>query len=304
MQSKAPSERNIVYMEIKQAGAKTYYIEGNTNVGIYKTDEEKVCLIDTGSEGDGEKIDKLLCERGWKLEYILNTHTHIDHIGGNKYLMDKYDVPAYCTDYDMTFAHYSELEAAYMNGGYPPEKLRKIFRHPGMIGFKTLEENTFDWCSWTYLPGHSFGMVGIKTDDGVWFLGDAYLGRRLLDRNPFGFIYNVEAYLETLDKVKNLEGNLFIPSHGEIEEDISEIAEMNKANVLGIADRILDICSDYTGFDHILKGMYEQLRIRARAANQALLGSTTKSYLTYLQDSGKIEYKFIDHIMKWKTKDF
>ena len=41
-------ERNIVYMEIKQAGAKTYYIEGNTNVGIYKTDEEKVCLIDTG----------------------------------------------------------------------------------------------------------------------------------------------------------------------------------------------------------------------------------------------------------------
>ena len=32
MQSKAPSERNIVYMEIKQAGAKTYYIEGNTYI--------------------------------------------------------------------------------------------------------------------------------------------------------------------------------------------------------------------------------------------------------------------------------
>ena len=80
-----------------------------------------------------------------------------------------------------------------------------------MIGFKTLEENTFDWCSWTYLPGHSFGMVGIKTDDGVWFLGDAYLGRRLLDRNPFGFIYNVEAYLETLDKVKK-SGREFIYS--------------------------------------------------------------------------------------------
>lgn len=291
-------------MEIKQAGAKTYYIEGNTNIGIYKIADGRVCLIDTGSEGDGEKIDALLCEKGWKLEYILNTHTHIDHIGGNEYLMDKYGVPAYCTDYDMTFAHYSELEAAYMNGGYPSEKLRKIFKHPGMIGFKTLEKKNFDWCRWTYLPGHSFGMVGIMTDDGVWFLGDAYLGRRLLDKNPFGFIYNVVAYLETLDKVKTLNGNLYIPSHGEIENDISEIADMNRENVLGIAEMIMDICREYTGFDYILKGMYEKLRIHARIANQALLGSTVKSYLTYLQDSGKMECKFIDNIMKWKTNHF
>ena len=50
--------------------------------------------------------------------------------------------------------------------------------------------------------------------------------------------------------------------------------------------------------------MYEQLRIRARAANQALLGSTTKSYLTYLQDSGKIEYKFIDKHNEMENKRF
>ena len=71
---------------------------------------------------------------------IINTHTHIDHLGGNEYLMKKYGIPAYCTDYDMVFAHYSELEAAYMNGGYPAAKLRKIFAHPGMIGFRSIEK--------------------------------------------------------------------------------------------------------------------------------------------------------------------
>lgn len=291
-------------MEIKQAGKKTYYVEANTNIGIYLIEENKVCLIDTGSEGDGEKIDELLCERGWKLKYIVNTHTHIDHIGGNEYLMKKYGVPAYCTDYDITFAHYSELEAAYMNGGYPFKKLRKIFKHPGMIGFETIEKNNFEWFRWIYLPGHSFGMVGIMTDDGVWFLGDAYLGRRLLKKNSFGFIYNVGAYLETLDKVKEFKGNLYIPSHGEVEKDIGEIADMNKENVMQIAAKIMDICHDYKGFDDIVKGMYERLSIHARVASHAMLASTVKSYLSYLMDSGKMEYKFIDNIMKWKRIDF
>ena len=290
-------------MELVQLGERTYCIKHSTNIGVYLLGGNRVCLIDAGSEGDGEKIDRLISEKGWTVDHIVNTHTHIDHIGGNRYIMEKYGIPAYCTDYDMTFAHYSELEAAYMNGGYPPEELRRIFKHPGMIGFEPIEKKCPDWCEWTYLEGHSFGMIGIKTDDDVWFIGDSYLGRKLLEKNPFGFIYNVGAYLDTLDKIESLEGRMFVPSHGEIEEDISEIAGMNRRTVLSIADMLLDICSDYTSFDYILKAVYERLGIRTRAANQVLLSSTMKSYLTYLQDNDRIGYTFIDNIMMWKRKD-
>lgn len=290
-------------MEIKQIGPKTFCIEHDTNIGIHFTDDGRMYLIDTGSKGDGEKIDEILSREGWVPSCIINTHTHIDHIGGNEFLMRKYGIPAYCTDYDMAFAHYSELEAAYMNGGYPAEKLRTIFAHPGMIGFRSLEKETPDGIDWTYLPGHSFGMIGIRTSDDIWFLGDSYLSRNFLKQYTFGFIYNVEAYIDTLKKLKEFKGALFVPSHGIIETDIVPTLEQNLRSVTEMCGMICETCREYRGQDEILQQMYERLRMHARPAQHALLSSTVKSYLTYLQDRNKLECRFVDNIMKWRTQE-
>ena len=290
-------------MELKQIGSKTFCIEHDTNIGIYFTDDGRMYLIDTGSKGDGEKIDEILNREGWVPSCIINTHTHIDHIGGNEFLMRKYGIPAYCTDYDMAFAHYSELEAAYMNGGYPAEKLRTIFAHPGMIGFRSIEKETPDGIDWTYLPGHSFGMIGIRTSDDIWFLGDSYLSRSFLKQYTFGFIYNVEAYIDTLKKLKEFKGALFVPSHGIIETDIVPTLEQNLRSVAEMCSMICETCREYRGQDEILQQMYERLRMHARPAQHALLSSTIKSYLTYLQDRNKLECRFVDNIMKWRTQE-
>lgn len=290
-------------MELKQIGSKTFCIEHDTNIGIHFTDDGRMYLIDTGSKGDGEKIDEILSREGWVPSCIINTHTHIDHIGGNEFLMRKYGIPAYCTDYDMAFAHYSELEAAYMNGGYPAEKLRTIFAHPGMIGFRSIEKETPDGIDWTYLPGHSFGMIGIRTSDDIWFLGDSYLSRSFLKQYTFGFIYNVEAYIDTLKKLKEFKGSLFVPSHGIIETDIVPTLEQNLRSVAEMCSMICETCREYRGQDEILQQMYERLRMHARPAQHALLSSTVKSYLTYLQDRNKLECRFVDNIMKWRTQE-
>lgn len=290
-------------MELKQIGSKTFCIEHDTNIGIHFTDDGRMYLIDTGSKGDGEKIDEILSREGWVPSCIISTHTHIDHIGGNEFLMRKYGIPAYCTDYDMAFAHYSELEAAYMNGGYPAEKLRTIFAHPGMIGFRSIEKETPDGIDWTYLPGHSFGMIGIRTSDDIWFLGDSYLSRSFLKQYTFGFIYNVEAYIDTLKKLKEFKGALFVPSHGIIETDIVPTLEQNLRSVTEMCGMICETCREYRGQDEILQQMYERLRMHARPAQHALLSSTVKSYLTYLQDRNKLECRFVDNIMKWRTQE-
>ena len=290
-------------MELKQIGSKTFCIEHDTNIGIHFTDDGRMYLIDTGSKGDGEKIDEILSREGWVPSCIINTHTHIDHIGGNEFLMRKYGIPAYCTDYDMAFAHYSELEAAYMNGGYPAEKLRTIFAHPGMIGFRSIEKETPDGIDWTYLPGHSFGMISIRTSDDIWFLGDSYLSRSFLKQYTFGFIYNVEAYIDTLKKLKEFKGALFVPSHGIIETDIVPTLEQNLRSVAEMCSMICETCREYRGQDEILQQMYERLRMHARPAQHALLSSTVKSYLTYLQDRNKLECRFVDNIMKWRTQE-
>ncbi len=288
-------------MELRQAGERTYYIEHSTNIGVYMTSPGRVCLIDTGAKGDGEKIDEMISGQGWSIDYIINTHTHIDHLGGNEYLMKKYHIPAYCTEYDMAFAHYSDLEAAYMNGGFPCRKLRTIFSHPGMIGFRSIEKNSLEGIEWVYLPGHTFGMIGVKTSDDVWFLADSYLSRRYLEKRSFGYLYDVGGYLDTLEFIKNLEGQLFIPAHGIAETDISEVADLNRANIERIIESIKKICSDEISLDEILKRMYETMGMRTTVSQHALLSSTTKCYLTYLQDRGELECGFTDNVMIWRT---
>ena len=48
-------------MELKQVGEKTYYIENNTNIGIYLVDDKHVFLIDTGNDKEaGKKILKIV----------------------------------------------------------------------------------------------------------------------------------------------------------------------------------------------------------------------------------------------------
>lgn len=287
---------------LERIGENTYYIPGDTNVGVYKTGADSVCLIDTGSKGYGEKIDEILMEQGWSLDFIVNTHTHIDHIGGNKYLMQKYDVPAYCTEIDKLFAEYPDLEISYVNGGRASSKLRHIFEHPGKLGFRAIENVSDAICGlqWRALPGHAFGMIGVKTPDGVWFLGDSYLSKEYLQKRSFGFLSDAGEYLGNLEALKSFEGKLFVPAHGVAEADITEILDINIRNQLDLLEAVKESCREPAAFDKIMKKMYEVTKIRNNEANHALLSSTTKCYLTYLQDNGELECGFENDVMVWK----
>lgn len=289
-------------MGLVKVADKTYYIKADTNIGVYKTGENSVCIIDTGSRGFGEKIDEIISEQGWSIDYIINTHTHIDHLGGNEYLMKKYGIKAYCADIDIPFAHFNEFEAAVMNGGKPGMGLMRVFKHPGKIGFEPIEENHLEGIEWMYLPGHCFGMIGIKTSDDIWFLGDAFLNKKYLEVKRFGYLYDLDGYLDTLEKLKTLEGNLFIPSHGVAESDISEIIELNIKNIDKILEYLREITKEYISMDGILQKMYEYMKLRNNVVNQALLSSTTKGYIQYLRNRGEMEFDFIDNIMVWKSR--
>lgn len=53
---------------------------------IHEPTENKTATIDTP---EAEKILEALDYKGWKLDYIFNTHHHFDHVGGNQELKEK-----------------------------------------------------------------------------------------------------------------------------------------------------------------------------------------------------------------------
>ncbi|MDO4393486.1 MAG: MBL fold metallo-hydrolase [Bacillota bacterium] len=291
--------RNV---QLEQAGERTYIVKGRTNTGIYCIDDSRVAIIDTGFADCGSIIDNLISERGWKPEYIVNTHSHIDHTGGNKYFNDKYHIPSYMMKREIMFAQDPELEAAYMNGGYPARKLREGFARPAGVDYRDIEGTELKGIEYTDLPGHSPEMIGIRTDDGIWFTGDAYLSKGYLKNHMFAFIYQIDRFVESLEKLRKMEGSLFIPSHGTVEEDITDTIRLNLDNIERMSEFFLDICAEARGIDEILKCMFEKLNMPRGIGYYAMASSTARSFLSYLQDKDELQCQFLDNVNKWYRK--
>lgn len=291
--------------QLRQAGPRTWYVYCHDIFGFYQLNDTDVCMIDTGrSDEAADFAISVIEEKGWNLKFIINTHTHIDHIGGNKKLMAHYGVPAYATNIDRMFAEYEILEPSYMFGGRPSKMIQQVFLHPGDIGFKDLEDFQLpEGLEIMEMPGHTFGMVGVKTGDGVWFVSDALMNRKALVKYSFGFLIDVEKYLHTLEVLAQLEGSYFIPAHGDsMGEEIASLAEENIANIKGHIDFILESCGpEGKNVDLVVRDVLLKYGMKCNEIQYTLVASTVRCYLTYLQDAGKLECFGEDGLIKWKV---
>lgn len=290
-------------MEFIKVGEKTYYIKNATNIGVYRVDDENVYIIDSGNDKDaGKKIIKTLDEQGFKIKGIINTHSNADHIGGNKVIQDRTNCEIYSLNIEKCFTAYPELEPSFLYGGYPFKRLKNKFLLAKESKVKNIENNLPEGIEYFSLKGHFFDMIGIKTSDDVYFLADSLFSIETINKYHLFFIYDVREFLNTLEYLKTLKGKLFIPSHCEATENILELIEINKNKVLEISDKILNHCENFVTFEDILKYIFDEYNLIMNENQYVLVGSTIKSYLSYLHDNNKIIYEFRDNKMFWKRK--
>ena len=280
--------------ELIQVTDRTYYIQSPAKIGLVRLNDEEVCLIDSGNDKDaGRKVRQLLDKNGWKLKAIYNTPSNADHIGGNKYLQAQTGCMIYAPGIECAFTKYPILEPAFLYGGYPCKDLRHKFLLAQESDAEPLMADKLpEGFEFIELPGHFFDMAGFRTPDDVVFLADCLSSRETLDKYQIGFIYDVAAYLETLENVKKLKAKLFIPAHAETTEDITDLAQYNIDKVHEIADRIEDICQEPICFEDILQKLFTDYGLAMNFEQYVLVGSTVRSYLSWLRDSGRLEAEF------------
>lgn len=288
-------------MELVKVGEKTYYIKNPTNIGIYKIDEENVYLIDSGNDKDaGKKILKIIDEQGWKVKGIITTHSNADHIGGNKVIQDRTNCPIYAYNIEKYITEYPILEPSFLYGGYPFKELRNKFLMAKESKVMQIDNNLPDRLEYIVLKGHFFDMIGIKTDDDVYFLADSLFSEETITKYHLFFIYDVKEYLNTLDYLSTLKGNIFIPSHCEATNDISYLIEINKNKIKEIIEKIYNACEKEMTCEEILKYIFDEYHLTMNENQYVLIGSTIKSYLSYLRDENRLTYEFKNNQMLWK----
>lgn len=290
--------------ELIQVTDRSYYIQCPAKIGLVRLEGDQVCLIDSGSDKDaGRKVRQILDANGWRLAAIYVTHSNADHIGGCQYLQKQTGCRIFAPGIEQAFTRYPVLEPSFLYGGYPFRELRHKFLMAKESPAEELVPASLpEGFAVIPLPGHFFDMVGFRTPDDVVYLADCLSSRETLDKYQIGFLYDVAAYLDTLEKVKGLSARLFVPAHAEAAEDIAALADYNIAKVRQVAERILDLCREPLSFETILQRLFTGCGLTMDFQQYVLVGSTVRSYLSWLKDTGSLDARFEDDRLLWERK--
>ncbi len=280
----------------------SYYIQCPAKIGLVRLNGQDVCLIDSGNDKEaGRKVRRILDSNGWKLKAIYNTHSNADHIGGNKYLQANTGCKIFARGIECAFTRHTLLEPSFLYGGFPFAELRHKFLLAQESGAEYLtEEKLPQGMALIDLPGHFFDMAGFRTQDDVVYLADCLSSRETLDKYKIGFIYDVGAYIKTLEKVKKMEAKMFVPAHADPAESVSELAQYNIEKVCDTAEKIMELCVEPISFEMLLQKLFVEYELKMNFEQYVLVGSTVKSYLSWLKDTCRIHAEFENNMLLWK----
>lgn len=288
--------------ELIQVSGSSYYVQSPAKIGLVRLDDTDVCLIDSGSDKDaGRKARQILDKNGWRLTAIYNTHSHADHIGGNRYLQSQTGCRVYAPGAECAFTRHTVLEPSLLYGGCPPRELRHKFLMAQESDAAYLTADVLpEGFRLLPLPGHCMDMVGFRTPDEVVYLADCVSSRETLEKYRIGYIYDVGAYLATLEMVEKMEARVFVPAHAEVTEDIAPLARYNIETVQEIGACITELCAQPLTFEELLKALFDRYGMTMTFEQYALVGGTVRSYLTWLKDMGCVAAEFADNRMLWR----
>lgn len=122
-------------------------------------DETKECVIvDPGCNDDFERnaFSKFISDNGLKPVRLLNTHGHVDHIAGNKYISEKYGLDIECNKADFFLLERSASHGAsfgFVIEESPIPKSTEYMKEGSVIKFGNSELEVL------FTPGHTPGHV-------------------------------------------------------------------------------------------------------------------------------------------------
>ena len=271
-----------------QCAENTYYLDSYAKVGVYDLGGNEVMLIDSCDHKKSVKdLDAALSERGWKVKFIVNTHSHLDHIHGNDFFREKYGCEIYAPETERLFVDVLALErtayftAVPMRAPFDPtyvptkERTKELTLEALPDGFEIVS-----------LPGHTLNMVGIKTADGVWFTADSVLAKETFEGYGIPFFLLVNQSIETAKNVAELQGNYFVPAHANAGESINELALYNAEALTRLKDFIGEI-ADGRSLEGILKEADARMKLDFNPDKYTKVSVTVKGILQGLIDDGK-----------------
>ncbi len=290
--------------ELIQLTEKDFYFDCPAKIGLVKIGEKDVVLIDSGNDKDaGKKVYRLIEAEGWTLRSIFNTHSHADHIGGNRFLQQKTGCRIYAKGIEQVYSGSTVLEPTGLYGGRPFRELRNKFLMAAESEVLPLTDDVLpEGMKIIELPGHSPEMTGFLTPDKTVYIADCVSSEETLAKYGVGYLWDPQMALQTLKNVEKLEAARFVPSHAPASEDVTDLVQLNIRAITDVKEKLLDMCGEPVTFETLLKKIFDVYGLQMSAQQYALIGSTVRSYLSSMCDEGILTFSFENNRMFWQKK--
>lgn len=285
----------------------TFYIDGAVKVGVIKNSysPEKSVVIDTGIDDDsGRRIVKLMQDADMKPGFIINTHSHADHCGGNSFITGRCGTEVLAPEFDKSIIECPELEPFYLFSASPLTDLdTKFLRAKPSKVSAVLEagKRSLDGVVVEIVPlkGHTPGMIGVATEDGVLFAGDAFFSCEIIEKHGLPYFSDIKNALQTLEYLKRLKYDYYIPCHGAVLSDPLKTLDCNIERINEIISFISDACKPALDREDIVSKLIEKYAIKLNPIQYYLAVSTVSAFLSYMTEIRLLQIQFEDNRLKW-----
>lgn len=273
----------------------TWVMDGQETIPVYRLDQTRCILFDTGLPKERKKLEACLEEHGLEPVAIVCTHCHIDHVGSAEYFRNKYQIPLYISQEEGGILS-SLLNVKICRPMDTPKELQS--------GMDMLSHNlnllphgttSLSICGVTLevIPtsGHSSGHLCFVTPDDVCYLGDAMMGHGMLT-SKLPYAIDVGEMIATHQILGKLPYSMYIVAHGGefSKEELSDLAEGNRTLFLTRASEIKSLLGEGKTIDQLSLALCGYFRLNTHKPKRLLLYQRTIRYfLEYLEDSGQVE---------------
>ncbi|TQR17875.1 MBL fold metallo-hydrolase [Psychrobacillus soli] len=274
-------------------------------------------VIDTGTDSIEAKDGwKKVLSSGIKIEKVVLTHTHQDHIGLAKWFQQEVGVPVIVSNLG-----YKEMKKN--RGSHGRNRLNSlIIRHGGVSLPHKINEDPpiYDFEPDSFFENHQHLQLGEESYEAIWTPGHApdhfcfynenkkimIAGDHVLNRiSPVIGLWSGEEanplkdYFLSLTELEKYPADITLPGHGDLISDLhTRIHELEAKHEHRLQQVLLSVTSESKTAYQISYEVYGTVNIILNLSS--FMATLTR--LLYLESIGKVERLELDEVVSFKRK--
>ena len=282
-------------MNLTQVKGNTWFLEGIEYIPLYKLDDSRCVLLDTGLLQEREEIEETLRSAGLTPVGVLCSHAHVDHCANSGYFQKEYGAKIALTYPEAGMcASLLNLKCYFLtlSPGTVEREASCMIHKPDLL--LPVSDGPFD--AWgvrfqiVHTPGHSSGHVCTVTPDNVCYTADALLSRELLEAKlPYNL--SQQMALASREKLRDLDCAAYIMAHRGVCSggEIGGLIDANQALILRRAEEILQLVDRPMTASQIDEQACSYYQLLTRKPRRALrFERNVRFFIEYLADTGRL----------------